>query len=226
MTIQKSLTAGLVLALGLFLGSTSFAQEHDQRSMTAQWWQFAVSIPPQVNPNMDSTGVDCMVGQHGPVWFMAGTFGGTATRTCSIPEGVSLFFPVINYMAFNTPNICGQGGPVTVKEEREQASQFIDEVTNESVQVDGQDVENPVRVRSRVFAISIPARNIYNRGCGGPGTQPAGVFSPAVDDGYYVFVHPLSVGNHTLHIHGEVPSYGFVLDVTYNLTVVPVRLHD
>jgi hypothetical protein len=51
---------------------------------------------------------------------------------------------------------------------------------------------------------------------------PAGVYSPSVDDGYYVLLKPLSVGNHTLHIHAE--STGFTLDVTYDLTVVPVQL--
>ena len=32
----------------------------------------------------------------------------------------------------------------------------------------------------------------------------------------------LNVGSHSLHIHAENPSQGFTLDVTYNLTVVPV----
>jgi hypothetical protein len=50
-----------------------------------------------------------MVGQRGPVWLLAGTFsGGSATRSCSIPQGEWLFFPVVNYVNFNTPN-CNQG---------------------------------------------------------------------------------------------------------------------
>jgi len=51
---------------------------------------------------------------------------------------------------------------------------------------------------------------------------PAGIYSPAVDDGFYVQLNPLKVGSHTLHFHAENP--GFVEDVTYNLTVVPVLL--
>ena len=49
-----------------------------------------------------------------------------------------------------------------------------------------------------------------------------GPLSPAVDDGIYVHVNPLAVGLHTLDIHAENPSQGFALDVTYNLTVVPI----
>ena len=52
-----------------------------------------------------------------------------------------------------------------------------------------------------------------------------GIYSPAVDDGYYVKLNPLAVGSHTLHIHAEQPSAGLVLDVTYNLNVVPVVTH-
>jgi len=44
------------------------------------------------------------------------------------------------------------------------------------------------------------------------------------DEGFYVMLKPLPVGKHTLRIHGEVPSFDFVLDVTYHLTVVPLRL--
>jgi hypothetical protein len=47
---------------------------------------------------------------------------------------------------------------------------------------------------------------------------------PTVDDGFYVMLRPLPVGAHTLRIHGENPVHSFVLDVTYELTVVPLTL--
>src|SRR2546427_7156737 len=49
-----------------------------------RWWQWALSIPSDVNPVLDTTGVHCAEGQTGKVWFLAGTFGGAATRTCTI----------------------------------------------------------------------------------------------------------------------------------------------
>ena len=33
---------------------------------------------------------------------------------------------------------------------------------------------------------------------------------------------PLAAGEHTLHFHAEHPGSGFLVDVTYHLTVVPV----
>jgi hypothetical protein len=78
-----------------------------------------------------------------------------------------------------------------------------------------------MRIKSDVFATAVAADNIFNAPCGGPGTVPAGIYSRSIDDGYYVLLKPLSVGNHTLHIHAES---GFTLDVVHSLIVVPVQL--
>jgi hypothetical protein len=78
--------------------------------LSVEWWQWALSIPTTVNPQVDTTGKDAVVGQRGKVWFLAGVFAGTsAERTCSVPEGTALFFPVINSVQINAPNVCGQG---------------------------------------------------------------------------------------------------------------------
>src|SRR6266511_4357873 len=51
----------------------------------AAWWAWVLSIPGDQNPNFDATGEFCHVGQDGPVWFVAGNFGGVNTRTCTVP---------------------------------------------------------------------------------------------------------------------------------------------
>ena len=35
-------------------------------------------------------------GQPGGVWFLAGSFGGRVTRTCTVPAGTPLVFPLVN----------------------------------------------------------------------------------------------------------------------------------
>ena len=190
-------------------------------NLTAQWWPYIVSIPPGINPGLDATGTNCGLGQRGPIWFLVGTFStGPAVRSCSIPAGEALLVPVVNYVNINTPNVCGSPNQ-TVAELRAQSAPIVDGATNMSVEVDQHPIEDMVRVKSSPFAVSIPADNIFNS----PGCQvPAAIYSPAVDDGYYVLLNPLKVGTHTLHIHGEIPSIQFVVDVTYNLTIVPVQL--
>jgi hypothetical protein len=190
--------------------------------LSVQWWQWALSIPTSINPQLDPTGENCMVGQRGSVWFLGGTFGGgSATRTCAVPEDTLLFFPVINSVNINTPNICGQGpANLRVKELRAAIAPFIDGATNVAVEVDGEPIRNLHRDQSKVFEVALPEENVFNAFCAGG--NPAGIFSPAVDDGVYVQLNPLKVGEHTLHFHAENPGAGFVLDVTYDLTVVPV----
>ncbi|MEA2783129.1 MAG: hypothetical protein QOK29_4673 [Rhodospirillaceae bacterium] len=161
-----------------------------------------------------------MVGQRGSTWFLAGVGvagGGTAKRTCPIPEDKVLYFPVVNNVNINAPNVCGQGpqnDPVAKLRDLSRAA--TDAATNLLVEVDGKAIRNLQRVRSRVFEVALPEDNVFDQFC----SVPAGVYSPAVDDGFYVALQPLETGNHTLHIHSDNPTQ----DVFYQLTVVPVLL--
>lgn len=185
---------------------------------TAQWWELMLSLPFAVNPLADETGASCMIGQRGDVWFLAGNFGGTAapsTRTCSVPDGKALFFPVLNVVDVNTTT-------QTAAELRAETAPCLDAATQLTVVLDGQAVSrlyDKYRVRSVVFELALPDGNLFG--------IPAGVYSPAIDDGFYVMLRPLSVGAHTLHVVGvsagcPLIPFAFSTDVTYHLDVVPV----
>jgi hypothetical protein len=216
---------GLASVLPLSI-DVALADSQSFRALSAQWQQWALSIPTPINPMLDPTGGNCMVGQRGSVWFLAGTFGGgSATRTCAVPEDKLIFFPVINAVNIDTPNVCGQGpGNISIRELRAFGAAFIDGATNLSVKVDGKSIRNLRRVRSQVFDVALPEDNVFDAPCTGLGNVPAGIYSPAVDDGFYVGLEPLKLGDHVLHIYAENPGAGFVLDVTYNLNIVPVVL--
>src|SRR5215471_20418905 len=94
-------TLGIGLALMMPIKG-AFAQSLGQ--LSAEWWQWALSVPTPVNPQTDTTGQNAVVGQRGSVWFLAGVFGGgTATRACSVPQGTALLVPVINGIGIDTP---------------------------------------------------------------------------------------------------------------------------
>jgi hypothetical protein len=217
----------IAIGAGLLIPATlAHADGPDLKDLTAQWWQWALSIPPAVNPMLDSTGVNCMVGQRDSVWFLAGGFfGGTAVRNCSVPQGMALFFPVINSIGINTPNVCGQIGSLSVSDMRAANAGFINTAVNMSVQLDGRAVANLRRVQSFVFPVALPEDNVFDAPCSGAGlgNVPAGIFSPAVDEGFYVLLDPLAAGTHTLHFHAEAAG-GFSTDATYTLNVVPVSV--
>lgn len=52
---------------------------------SSKWWQWAQSIPEENSPTGDETGEKYSQDQSGPVWFLAGTRGGSAVRDCTIP---------------------------------------------------------------------------------------------------------------------------------------------
>jgi hypothetical protein len=205
--------SGLMLPLNMAVAQTL--------DLSAQWAQWALSIPTSVNPQLDTTGQNCMVGQSGSIWFLSGVFGGgTVTRTCSVPADKVLFFPVANQVNFNSPGVCGLPNQ-TVAELRSQNADFVNGITSKSVKVDGQPVATP-RIQSRVFEVALPEENIFDTACP-PENVPAGIYSPAVVDGFYSILGLLRPGHHTVRIKAQ-NNQGFVQDVTYNLTVVPVTL--
>lgn len=70
---------------------------HTYGEWADRWWQWVDSIPKSVNPMIDPTGANCAQGQSGPVWFLAGSPGGSYDRSCTIPAGKAVFFPVSNW---------------------------------------------------------------------------------------------------------------------------------
>lgn len=190
------------------------------RQLSAQWWQWAFSIPAATNPLVDGTGANCMIGQRGPVWFLAGTFTGSTpvARNCTVPEGAALFFPVINSFAINAPDCDGRA--FSVAELRAQTAAVIDQATDLSVLLDNGPVKQLRRVRSMVFATTFPRGDVL----GAPCIVPGQLYSPSVDDGWYVKLRGLAAGQHTLSIRGA--AGGAALDVFYMLNVVKVAAKD
>ena len=82
--------------IGLFPPRSSKPYGLTYGEWTAKWFHGQTSIPKKDNPIADTTGVDCGLNQNGPVWFLTGTFGGSAERTCSMPAGTAILFPVSN----------------------------------------------------------------------------------------------------------------------------------
>jgi hypothetical protein len=140
-----------------------------------------------------------------------------------VPADKALFFPVANEINFNTPKVCGLKGMLSVAKLRAAGAAFIDGITQISAEVDKMPVTNIPRIQSIVFDVALPKDNVFVPVCATLGGVPVGVYSPAVDDGFYVQLGPLSAGSHTIHFSAKI-SNATVQDVTYNLTVVPVTL--
>lgn len=185
------------------------------KQLSAVWWQWALSIPAASNPltfdDPEGAAAHCGVGQHGDVWFLGGSLtGGPADRRCTLPAGKRIFFPVVNVECSMI-----QGDGTSQAELRSCAGSMMDRVTSAEVWVDDIPLD-PIRVASDMFTFTTPPGDINDAFGGAPNP------SPAVSDGFWVLLEPLSEGPHTITFGGEVPlpSFTFRVEVNYAVEVV------
>lgn len=187
---------------------------------TEDWWQWIMSFDCADNPLLDMTGAQANAGQSGPVFFLAGTPGGSAVRNITISKDVALLFPMVNVICdYPCPEDFGfEPGPGQTVEELliECANGYTSLAGGLSATLDGVELNNEedYRVQSELFYFT-GNPDLVN--CLDPCVT--GTAQEAVSDGYWMMLKKLSVGTHTLHFTGGYPDYGFEVDVTYNITV-------
>lgn len=219
-------TVGLALVLGcLSMNEAVNAAGNNSKNdaLSARWWQHVASFTVSESPVNDDTGSRCNIGQRGTYWFLYGSFGNDpgfpTVRDCEVPVGSVLIIPIVNTLCIPFPG-------ETIPDNRAICKDFIDLAESMSLEVDGKDVSHLIRRRtqSAPIVISMPEENIYDFPTEGQ-DAPAGTYV-GVADGFYAKMR-LPKGRHTVHIRGEVPAYGFALDVIYNLNIVrPARFID
>ena len=181
---------------------------------SAIWWQWLLSIPEDKNPAGDPTGERCETNQQGPIWFLAGTFGGAAERTCTIPSGKAIMFPPIN----SECSYAEYPDEKTESDLLECAKTFQDQVTSAQVTINGTAIENldKFRIQSPPFNVTLPENNVF-------GISPGQ--TQAVSDGIWIILKPLPVGEHKIGFKGITVDFTtgatntFATDATYNVVV-------
>jgi hypothetical protein len=178
----------------------------------AQWlFQFSGGDFPLFQPSGDT---DCGISQSGKVWFLYGLLDGDVERNCTIPTGKALFISVNSVLSF-VP-LYGN----TEEAIREDAARDLAGVDTLVFSIDGVPID-PFSYRATSpeggFIFSIQEGSILNEF----GLQ-AGDYDPAIVDGYYMMLRPLSVGEHTVQWSSSgSDQYGsyYSYSVTWNLTI-------
>jgi hypothetical protein len=179
----------------------------------ARWWQWDVGIPSSQHPRDNYTAEKCTVNQNGSVWFLPDILTGKENRPCTIPEGKAIMVPLLT-------GECDTSDPASQSDaDVRQCSTAGDEYGAISATLDGQKIENldSYRTATDFFNITIAKDNIFD--------IPAGTYRGAAD-GFFVFLKPLSVGDHELHIKTSVtnptsPSYNYASEAIYDLKISP-----
>jgi hypothetical protein len=228
-----AIAALALVAAAVAVPATTASAATRYGELTATWWTWVYSQPAvdvggtNTFPILDKTGAYAAVGQENGIgpgnkyFFLTGTFGfvlpgGPVTRTVTVPKGKALFFPIINIEVDNAVDV-PPPTPFTVPQLKAQAKANIDSVTSTSATLDGQPVEI-FRSTSPTFDYTVPDENSIYDYFGSVGPQFEGRIKPAIADGYWAYVPPLTPGHHVLKF-ASTNSSGFQLDVTYNLTI-------
>ncbi|RTL44360.1 MAG: hypothetical protein EKK53_07020 [Burkholderiales bacterium] len=169
-----------------------------QEEWSRRWWHWALSFDDEDSPVLDPDGRLCGAGQSGPVWFLAGSYGSQRTvRTCRLPAGKTLFFPLVNVIA------------VPPDDEREACASLMLRAEDQT--------ESPgalvLEMNGRRFN-GLEAHRQATRGCFLVSPEDD---APAAANGYYVAFGPLKAGRYTLNFGGILP--GLSQAVTYTLDV-------
>lgn len=191
-------------------GSSPFGVSYKEWS--ARWWQWGLSIPTATNPILDDSGAFCNLLQSGSVWYLAGDFGGSVTRNCSIPAGKAILFPVLNAAFGAAVGDCTGPADCDVNKLRLGAGATVKDPQLLAATLDQVGIPNLIdyRAKSPVFSLTLPQGAIFG--------LPGGTFTPNVSDGYWVMLQPLTTGAHELNFHA-ISNSGLEVIVTYHLTI-------
>lgn len=176
---------------------------------TAPWWPWAFATG--FAPLFDGP---CDAGQAGPVWYLAGNFGGTSVRTCAVPHAKALLVPVVNVLWASTVPDFEPWDAAGI----EPLVDIMFAGATGTLEVDG------VPVDLAAYDVTSPLFFL-------PGAIAGVDFPlPALTRGYYVMLPPMDAGPHTLRFTGFLPALpadacapfscgrdATSLDVTYTL---------
>ena len=208
-------------------GSSPFGQS--MAAWSQAWWAWALETPAANHPVL---GGPCSTNQRGDVFFLAGNFGGVESRTCVVPAGKALFFPITTFLCYPSPENPDEAcsTPSSAAELTACATETYDDASvpkTLEVTLDGEVIADPLTFRATtgVFDWTAPSADpadwlfdavgpIPNNTCGIATGDRFGV-----SDGYWIMLRPLSTGVHTLRFASTVGSGtdAFTIDMTYDI---------
>jgi hypothetical protein len=222
--IAISVILALAVAAPIASGQT-VSHRLGVKALTEAWWTWALADPSPLGGELTNDyegGQQCEGEFVEGVFFLAGTFGGDATRTCTVPAKTALFFPVVNAIVTeeeDDPPLVYPGYP----------TDFVDAalVNGEPyATLDGKALKMK-RIATKPFTLILTEDNIVPGQVGGP-YQHEECADPtrclATSDGLWVYLpQGLKPGEYTVQFGGtSVTANGepFSVNVTYNLIVV------
>ena len=173
----------------------------------AEFFRFFFEIPASQHPALGYPWPNCYLERIGNVGLGV-TYFNSGSSECQMPAGMILYVPVVGgeCSSAELPPFYG----ANEEELRACVMKFV--YVNVQASVDGTPVRNieAYAALTPLYQLDLPDGNVWG--------APAGTYI-SVGKEYGFLLAPLSPGNHTIHVHGEVPDFDFVYDWVYHVTV-------
>ena len=172
--------------------------------LASEWTNWLTAEPIATNPAFDPDGRFCDLNQAGDVWFLASTFEGVVDRTCTVPSSKAIFLSLGGVFLSFAPEFPAAGDPclqmgTAVERVRCDVNNDVPVAPGISFRasLDGVGVKDLLAYRAQStpggFTLRVPNPSFLTDLGFAPGDR-----SPAVADGYFLFLKPLKPGVHTL----------------------------
>jgi hypothetical protein len=186
--------------------------------LTEDWWEWVLNTQagpldadgvPFTHPMFDSTGAYADTNNDGSVFFLAGSFGGDATREFSIEAGTPILIPLLNNLAVQ---FTGEGEKGVANK---MLADWKTDVTDLFLEINGIPVENLQAdlVRTDWFG------GVVQEGSLAEYFGLSGDLDPSKSVGYWTVLDGLSEGTHTVSFGGSTSS-GFSVNITNTIHIV------
>jgi hypothetical protein len=193
-----------------FKGSIPYGVTYED--WMTKWWQWNVQIPKEQHPQtVDGPLIKCPVGESGSVSFLTQKLQGKSEYRCTIPAGHAIMIPISTGEC--TSDEAQSSIPANMMKCATVGNDYLTfDATVDGVRLNGLELNE---ARSKVFNMTVPEDNYL-------GLKP-GKWE-AVTGGYFAFLKPLPVGNHSVSISARVtnpidPSYNYNYHTLYLLKI-------
>lgn len=222
MKLNKKVFLSAVAVIGLLTAGAAFAQEElvankvvqpgeaylgkTYNELVSEWSNWFTKEPLATNPALDPDGGFCNLNQEGRVWFLASTFDGVVDRTCEVPFGKGIFVSLGGAFLSFAPEFPAAGDPclqmaTTEEQVRCDVNNDVPVAPDVTLQatLDGEPITDLLAFRAQSkpggFTLEVPNPSFLTDLGFAPGDR-----SPAVADGYFLFLKALKRGRHLLSI--------------------------
>jgi len=190
---------------------------------TDGWWGWILPFPVGATPLDDTTGALANANNNGPVFYVAGNSGGTATRSFTVNAGTPLLIPMLNQVFIQYP----------VALENQLAAAFYGGTVSLNASIDGVPVSNLTSYAETGpivdYGDAVPGSfgAAYGPTSGFTGDPACPSFDvndlcPAMSVGYWLMLN-LSPGEHTIstggsedYMYPDVPSLGLGGEISWS----------